>query len=281
MNIRIIHRKRSTAGFIILIGFIFLTYCYFESRWIKITEIEIRSADIPDSFNESVIVFISDIHLGPFLSARRLSLVVERINSIKPDFVLLGGDFVHYNSKYVEPVFNVLGGLRSPLGIYGVLGNHDHWAGASQTRKQMVKSGIISIDNQSEWVKKGTDSIKVGGVGDLWYDIQMPQNTFKGLKKSDFAILVTHHPDYLENINSELIDLTLSGHTHGGQITVLGRWAPILPSEYGQKYRYGLIEHGKTKSYISSGIGNVIPPLRFFCRPEIVVIHLKKTVSLK
>ena len=269
-------QKHLLAVCFILFG-LFLTYSYFESRWVKITEVEIKSADIPDSFNGAKIVFISDIHLGPFLSANRLSRIVDQINGINPDIILLGGDYVFYYTKYVEPVFHEFGKLRSVYGIYAVLGNHDYYAGADLTKKMMAKNGINSCDNQYYWVKKGNDSIKIGGVGDLWEGTQVPENTFSGLKKSDFAILLTHNPDYLENIYTDLIDLTLTGHTHGGQVTLFGWWAPILPSEFGQKYRYGLIDSGKMKSYITSGIGTVTVPLRFFCRPEIVVLRLKKT----
>ena len=264
------------TGILIISGLVFLIYCFFESRWIKTTDIVISSADVPKPFNGSRIVFISDIHLGPYLSSQRLSGIVNRINEIKPEMIILGGDYVHYRYRYIEPVFSELGKLRADHGVYAVLGNHDHYAGADSTRKMMAKYGIISINNQSVWVKKGSDSIKIGGVGDLWEDIQIPENTLNALKKSNFAILVSHQPDYIENMNTDLIDLTLSGHTHGGQITFFGWWAPVLPSKYGQKYRYGLVDSGRMKSYISSGIGTVAIPFRFFCRPEIVVIHLRK-----
>ena len=270
--------NRFTISVLILSILVFLMYCFFESRWIKITEIEINSADVPDSFSGTKIVFISDIHLGPYLSSRRLSGIVNRINEIKPEMIILGGDYVHYRSKYIAPVFSELGKLRADLGVFAVLGNHDHYADADLTKKVMVKYGINSIDNQSFWVRKGADSIKIGGVGDLQEDIQVPENTLNGLKKEDFAILVTHQPDYIENLNADLIDLTLSGHTHGGQITFFGWWAPILPSNFGQKYRYGLVSSGKMKSYISSGVGTVLVPFRFFCRPEIVIIKLEEKV---
>jgi len=273
----ILLQNKLIIGLLILSGLTFISYCFFESRWIKITEIEIKSVDVPDSFNGSKIVFISDIHRGPFLSSERLSGIVERINAIEPEVIILGGDYVHYRFKYIEPVFKEFGKLRGGLGVYAVLGNHDHYAGVDFTKKMMTKYGISNIDNQSWWVKKGNDSIKIGGVGDFWEDTQQPENTFKDLKKTNFAILVSHHPDYIERMNTDMIDLTLSGHTHGGQITFLGLWAPILPSQYGQKYRYGLIDSGKMKSYISSGVGAVNLPFRFFSRPEIVVIRLKKT----
>jgi len=271
-----ISKKQMIIFLLIISGILFSTYSFFEARWIKTTEVEIKSSDIPESFDGTRIVFITDIHLGPYLSAQRLSRIVDRINKIKPDLILLGGDYVHYSSKYIEPVFIELGKLRSKYGSYGVLGNHDHYADAALSLKMMAKYGVNNIDNQSFWVRNGNDSIKIGGVGDLWEDIQVPQNTLKDLKKSNFSILVTHQPDYLEKIDTDLIDLTFSGHTHGGQITFFGWWAPILHSNYGQKYRYGLIDSGKTKSYISSGIGTVILPFRFICRPEIVVVTIKK-----
>jgi len=270
-------KKQLVAGLFILSGLLFFSYCFFESRWIKITEIEIRSSDIPRSFDASKIVFISDIHLGPYMSPQRLSGIVNQINDMNPEMIILGGDYVHYQYKYIGPVFAELGKLRADLGVFAVLGNHDHYAGEGLTRKMIVKYGIKNIDNQSVWVRKGIDSIKIGGVGDLWEDTQAPENTLNGLKKSNFAILVSHHPDYIENMNTDLIDLTLSGHTHGGQITFFGWWAPVLPSDYGQKYRYGLIDSGTMKSIISSGVGTVAVPFRFFCRPEIVVIRLKRT----
>lgn len=139
----------------------------------------------------------------------------------------------------------------------------------------MIRNGIKICDNKSYWLNLDSDSIKIGGVGDLWEDEQILENTVSDLEKTDFSILISHSPDYLENIQTDLIDFTLSGHSHGGQMTFFGMWAPILPSKYGQKYRYGLKQFENMQSYISSGIGTITPPLRFFCRPEIVVIELK------
>jgi len=260
---------------LIILGIVFLGYCHIETRWIKTKKIEINSVDIPKSFIGKRIVFISDIHHGPFLSIERVSKLVKRINKLQPDLILMGGDYVHRESKYIKPVFDELKKLKSKYGIYAVLGNHDHWEDAELTRKLMLKNEIKICDNKSYWIKIANDSIKIGGVGDLWEDKQVLDNTISDLRKTDFSILISHNPEYLENIQTDLIDLTLFGHTHGGQMTFFGLWAPILPSEYGQKYRYGLKKNDKMQSYISSGIGTITPPLRFFCRPEIVLMELK------
>jgi len=256
-------------------GFIFLLYCHLESRWIKTKEINLTSRDIPESFEGKKIVFITDIHHGPFFSIKRVQKLVERINKLKPDYILMGGDYVHREPKYIEPFFNELRKLEPNDGIYAVLGNHDHWEDAELTRKMMIRNGIKICDNKSYWVKINNDSIKIGGVGDLWEDAQELDSTIYDLKTMDFSILISHNPDYLEFIQKDLIDFTLSGHTHGGQMTFFGMWAPMLPSKYGQKYRYGLKQSDDMQSYISSGVGTITPPLRFFCRPEIVLINLQ------
>jgi uncharacterized protein len=255
---------------------IFFLYCYLETRWIKTVELEIQSTDIPKSFDGKRIVFISDIHHGPYLSIERIKNMVNRINKLHPDIILLGGDYVHHEAKYITPFFDEIKKLKANIGIYGVLGNHDHWEDPELTRKLMLRNGINLCDNQSYWIKIGNDSIKIGGVGDLWEDVQLIDFTIHDTKKNDFCVLLSHNPDYLESLKTDKVDLTLSGHTHGGQVTFFGTWAPILPSKFEQKYRYGLKDFGNMKSYISSGIGTITPPLRFFCRPEIVLVILKR-----
>jgi predicted MPP superfamily phosphohydrolase len=261
---------------LIISGIFVIGYFHLESRWVRTKQIKLVSHDVPNSFVGLKIVFISDIHHGPFLSIERVEKLVKRINNLHPDLILMGGDYVHREPKYIVPVFKALEKLQSKYGVYAVLGNHDHWEDTELTREMMKKNGFKICDNKSYWLKIKSDSIKIGGVGDLWEDSQFIDSTVYGLKKNDFCILLSHNPDYLENITTDLIDLTLSGHTHGAQVTFFGIWAPIVPSRFGQKYRYGLKQFGEMKSYITSGIGTITPPLRFFCRPEVVVIELNK-----
>lgn len=264
------------AMFLVLSGILLIVYSYLESRWIKTKHVEIKSENIPANFNDLKIVFITDIHHGPFLSIERVRKLVKRINKLEPDVILMGGDYVHRESKYIQPVFDEFKNLESKYGLYAVLGNHDHWEDAELTRKLMLRNGIKICDNKSYWLEIGDERIKIGGIGDLWEDEQYLDSTINDVVENDFVILISHSPDFIEKMSTNLVDLTLSGHTHGGQVTLFGLWAPILPSKYGQKYRYGLKEFDNTTAYISSGIGTITPPLRFFCRPEIVLFTLKK-----
>jgi predicted MPP superfamily phosphohydrolase len=258
-----------------ILGVLFISYCHLESRWIKTKKIVIKSVEIPKSFVGKRLVFISDIHHGPFLSIERVKRMVRRINKLKPDIILMGGDYVHREPDFIPPVFNELSELTPTYGIYAVLGNHDHWENPDLTRSMMIRNGIRICDNKSYWQRIENDSIKIGGVGDLWEDSQILDSTVNDLKTTDFCILISHNPDFIESIESDLIDIVLAGHTHGGQMTFFGSWAPMLPSKYGQKYRYGFKQYKNMQTYITSGIGTITPPLRFFCRPEIVQMELR------
>jgi predicted MPP superfamily phosphohydrolase len=282
-------KKGKKRLFIILItGIILLIYSSLETRWIKTTYVTIESPDIPTSFNGRRIVFVSDIHHGSALSRERVKKLVQRINDLHPDIIILGGDYISFEEKYIKSLFDELRNLKCKYGVYGVLGNHDCFVNGPLTKRMMVRDGIKDCDNKSYWLKINRDSIKIGGVLDPDGGKQELDSTVYDVHKKDFCILITHRPDYIEKINNDLVDLTLSGHTHGGQITLFGLWAPILPTENGlwanlslseetQKYRYGLI-HPKPnmQSYITSGIGTRFPHIRFFCRPEIAVLELKR-----
>lgn len=261
-------------AFTLLIALTITYSFYIEPHWIQLKNINIADKDIPNSFEDIKIVFLSDIHYYSGFSEDRLKNLVKMVNKLNPDIIILGGDYVLGSSKYIEPCFEELRNLKAPLGVFGVLGNHDHWEDAELTRQCMKKARIILIDNQSKWIYKNRKRIKIGGVGDLWEDQQHIEPTIKDVEEKNFAILISHNPDYVEEITTDKIDLVLSGHIHGGHITLFGLWAPISISKYGQKYRTGIVKTKHATVIISNGVGNTIP-IRFCARPDIYLIHLK------
>jgi uncharacterized protein len=251
-------------------------YPFIEPYWLQNKTYVIVDRDIPPKFHNAKIIFLSDIHCGPFFSVSRIRNLVKRVNLQKPDIILLGGDYVFREEKYIIPVFNELTNLKAPLGIYGVLGNHDHWENADLTRERMAKAGIALVDNKAFWINKDGERIKIGGVGDYLENRQDITPTIGDVQQEDYVILASHNPDYAEALATDKIDLMVSGHTHGGQVTFFGLWAPIVPSRYGQKYRTGLVNLNTFKIIISNGIGTITPPVRFFARPQVVAIILKR-----
>ncbi len=259
------------AGLIIFaFAALLLSYGFIEPYWLKVTEYVISDEKIPQEFDGYRIVFVSDIHHGPFFSYERVEALKDRINSMEKDLVLLGGDYVHRGPAYVPVFFEAITGLNASDGVMGVLGNHDHWDGEAATREGFEKAGIIDVENKEFSIEKGGARIHIRGVGDYDEGVQR----FEAVS-GVFTVLISHNPDYITQLDDEKPDLMLSGHTHGGQVTLFGLWAPFVPSSYGNKFRYGLIPYEDIDLIVTSGVGTVTPPVRFFARPEIVVITLK------
>ncbi len=270
--------KRKNILFLTLLTLtvILISYSYFESHWLEIKELNFYDRDLPSSFEGFKIVFLTDIHHGPFFSLQRLKNLVEMVNNLNPDLIILGGDRVYRSPNYIEPCFEVLKELKAPWGVLGVLGNHDHWEDAKLTRKSMKNAGIKLLDNQANWLEKEGERIKIGGVGDFYEDVQKLKPTVWDVGEEDLVILISHNPDFVDKIKGRKIDLVLSGHTHGGQVTIFGLWAPFSPFTYKPKFRTGVIETENTVVMVSNGIGTVFLPLRFFARPQVMVIYLRK-----
>ena len=261
---------------LILLGISCLFYAFFiEPYWIQEVEITIEDKDIPKSFNNKRIVFISDIHHWDHHSIERVENLVIRINKLNPDIIILWWDYIYWDKKYIIPVFDTLSKLKAPLWIFWVSGNHDHWEWYNDTINNMSSAWIIPIDNHSEWISINWERIKIWGVPDLWEWNPDILSIEKDAKESDFAILVSHNPDFVEELESTKIDLMLSGHTHWWQVTLFWLYAPLIPSRHWNKYRSWIIETNTTKLIVTNGIWTMPPALRFFARPQINIITLK------
>lgn len=266
---------------LILIGSLFFLYTLLEPYWLKVEEITIRDPDIPASFNNFKIAFLTDIHHSPSFSRDRVEKVVEKVNALKPDVILLGGDYAEEELTYLRDCLQVLGKLEAPHGIYGVLGNHEFMLDPDVAWGEMEANKIASLDNKGIWLYRNEGRIRLGGVGDLWNDSQRIEKVVENVERDDFVILLSHNPDYIERMTTDKVDLILSGHTHGGQVTIFGLWAPVHPSSYGQKYISGLVETPRAKLLVSNGIGFLDKrPLRFFARPQINVIYLRNSEQI-
>jgi uncharacterized protein len=261
-----------------------LAYSFAESYRVEVKQITITSPDLPIAFDGTTVVLLTDIHRGWFFSQDRVERLVDRVNALEPDLIMLGGDYVYASTDYEASCFSELAGLRAPAGRFAALGNHDYgeygndgndYADPTLAIQAIRDAGITVLDNQAVWVEKAGARIRIGGVGDYQEDTPLLAPTMEGTSASDFVLLVCHNPDYAEQLPVGAVDLMLSGHTHGGQVTFFGQWAPFLPSDYGQKYRTGVVSTEATTVVVSNGIGTIFPPIRFFARPQIVVITLR------
>jgi len=283
-------RRRWIAAAIIIAAVLIAAsaYGYAETYHVEVKDYSFADPDVPAAFAGTRIVLVTDIHRGPFLSQERVRSLVDRVNALEPDMVVLGGDYVYKDTGYAESCFTELARLRAPLGVFAVLGNHDYGAhederpGPADVIAAAADTGITLLRDAGVWVEEEGQRIRVGGVSD--YDEGAPRLTpiIEGTREEDLVLLVSHNPDFAERLPAGTVDLVLSGHTHGGQVTFFGLWAPYIPSEYGQKYRTGVVTNDVTTVMVSNGIGtSTVPPVRLFARPQIVVITLQSGVPGK
>lgn len=245
----------------------------FEAGWVRIDRRTLPLPRLPRSFDGLTIAFLTDLHHGPFTELEFVRAVVRTILALRPDLILLGGDYSHRGRQYIRPCFEVLAALEAPLGVYGVFGNHDYWNGELETRQGMAAAGITELTNCGVWLTRGPDRFRLAGVDDLWQGRPDVAAALGYATLEDACLLVSHNPDLAETLNDPRVGLVLSGHTHGGQL-LLPTGAPYTGSRYGQKYLRGLVQAPATRVFVSCGLGTTHLPVRIGSRPEINLIRL-------
>lgn len=230
--------------------------------------------DVPAAFDGFRIAFISDLHYKSLFKEKDLDGLVNLLTDQHADALLIGGDF-HEGCEYVPPVMEALGKVKTPLGTYAVLGNNDYEACYSDIVHEMEKQGMHLLEQKVDTLKRGTDRILIAGVRNPFDLKKNGKSPTLSLSPEDFVILLTHTPDYAEDVPITHTDLVLAGHTHGGQVTVFGLFAPIVPSHYGQRFLRGLKFNSKgIPMIITNGIGTSNMNLRMFAPSEVVMIVL-------
>lgn len=219
------------------------------------------------------IVFIGDLHIQPDQS-KRLNKVVNLVNEQNPDIVLSVGDFVNgQTEKSTLPILDIvnqLKNIKTKYGIYTVLGNHDWWFDGKKVADTCISNGIKVLANSNTKINVNGKDIYIAGVEDLETGTPDIDKALEGTKNP--VILLTHSPDVFPNVPKN-VNLTLAGHLHGGQVRLPLWGSIIIPSYYGDKYAYGLIEEKRKKMIVTMGIGTSTLNVRFNCVPEIVVIE--------
>ncbi|MGB5871903.1 MAG: metallophosphoesterase [Albidovulum sp.] len=242
------------------------------------------------------IAVVTDLHLGePWVSLKRLEQVVARTNALGVDLIVMLGDLPAGHRFVVKPVptaevAKVLGTLSAPLGVHAVLGNHDWWndsaaqkrgGGPSVVAAELQAAGLAVLQNDAIriegpggafWLAGLEDQLAIGIGPGRYRGLDDLPGTLAKITDDAPAILLAHEPDIFPKV-PDRISLTLSGHTHGGQVRFFG-YSPIVPSAYGNRFAYGHIREDGRDLVVSGGIGCSIMPVRLGVVPEITIIEL-------
>jgi predicted MPP superfamily phosphohydrolase len=238
---------------------------------------QIRLPRLPNAFDGFRIVLLTDFHLHPFTTAGLIRRTVEISNGLKPDLVLLGGDFVCAFAEAAQELGPILEGLDAKHGVFAVLGNYDHFRGARVVLDALRHSSIRVLMNEGVQLTAGRASIFLAGIDSVWAGWPDPRAAFLARRSEPVSLALVHEPDYFDELSKLVpLDLQLSGHTHGGQVRLPGLGAIVLPP-WGQAYVEGLYRVGTSQIYTTRGIGMVGVPFRFNCPPEVTEITLLRT----
>lgn len=232
------------------------------------------------------IVHITDIHAGPFISFESIAGTISMANALKPDLIVLTGDYINNNAAYVDGCVRLLNDLKASAGVFGVYGNHDYYAGIESVRKGFSKTSISMLSHSRHSGKGLEGLLNIIGVEDPvsgWAtDARFKDlRTIFGLcEPNQFNLLLSHRPGIFKTCKDRKIQLTLAGHTHGGQVIIPGVGERGFSlARFFVTYTHGLYESDKdseVRMYVSRGIGTIIAPTRLCCKPEIVEITLTR-----
>lgn len=207
-------------------------------------------------------------------SVERAARIVDEINAAQPDVILLPGDFLAGSGDdedlSIEEMAAVLGRLKAPQGVYAVLGNHDWWHDGERTAHALSAEGIRVLENAS--MRLPDHDIWVVGIGDDSTGHSQPDKALAGVPKG-VATLVMMHDPFSFSAMPPTRGLVVAAHTHGGQISVPGYGALVVPGRAPREWAHGWIAHEDRRMYVTSGLGVSILPVRFNMRPEWVMFQ--------
>ena len=262
---------------------------------INVNEVDVEIVNLPESFDGYRVAQISDLHLGTYQKDTLfISTLVDSINNLDVDVVVFTGDIVNRTTNELAPFITTLSRIKARDGVYSILGNHDYgdysdWASDEDKkanndlmRDYQCKMGWNLLLNETRYLKRGNDSIAVIGVENVgdppFKNYGSLKDAYPNLNDSTVKILLSHNPAHWEreisNHNERNIALTLSGHTHAMQISLLG----ISPASFRYKYWSGLYadDSNRQKLYVNVGVGTVAMPMRIGANPEITILKLKR-----
>jgi predicted MPP superfamily phosphohydrolase len=254
-----------------------------EPTWLELNRVSLPIRGLTPGFHGVKVAHLTDFHCGPQIPRGYLENALEQTLAEKPDLIALTGDFVHKGYAHVEAAAKLFRHLRAPLGVYAVLGNHDfsvrnatgfrrHRGLHRAIADSLAAEGVNVLRNSAVRLEREGSGLIVAGVDDLWSGEADPHGAFAGQCPNTPRVVLAHNPQSVEFFGKHRADLTLSGHTHGGQINWpgLGR---VLLGKKAKRWAAGLYPHGDGHVYVNKGVGFGWR-FRFGVRPEIAVFTL-------
>lgn len=274
------------------IPFVVTGYSVFRTLYdFKVHTVDIPLAHLPPALDGLTILQLSDLHAGSFFSERPMFDAVDIIKDLKPDLITITGDYVNNDDAELERILPALNALSAPLGVYGCLGNHDHYANTQAVADRLKQTPVRLLVNEHETIPidgvnlhvLGTDNT---GFNQNYADLNKAKSGIQTHRHGeDIKVLLAHDPTFWDAHVRPAhpdIDLMLCGHTHGGQVGLEVGPVRFSLARIAYPRWAGLYEENRPQDptgqflYVNRGLGTVGPPIRFGVRPEITLLTLRK-----
>ncbi len=236
---------------------------------------EIYLRRLPKALDGFRVVHLSDFHYGPLVDPRHLERAIEIANDLKPDLIALTGDYISQERRYAAPCAELVGRLEAKHGVFAVLGNHDHWTDAKLVADLFRTEDIRVLINEGLRLDVNGESFWLAGVDDTMVGLEDLSLALAGSRDGEFKLLLAHNPIILRRAARADVDLVLSGHTHGGQVTL--RPEKNRSGRPRRRMLRGLGRRANTQIYVTRGLGMVVLPIRYGCPPEVSLLELRCT----
>ena len=241
---------------------------------LEVTHPRIRLERLPRAFEGFRIAQLSDIHIGPFMPETEIRNYVRIANSLKPDLIVLTGDFITWDAHTQHAVVQALAGLRAPFGVFGCLGNHEMWSHTEDSITALFHAAGIPILRQAR-VPIASHGEQLNLMGIDYHGAHAPLDEVETMLVPGLVnILLSHHPDTFDRAAELGVDLSLAGHTHGGQVALEFVNPQLAPSRLVTPYVSGWFQKPGGQLYVNRGIGTIGVPIRAGSPPEISVFEL-------
>jgi predicted MPP superfamily phosphohydrolase len=246
-----------------------------ERKNIHLREVDVPIPNLPRDLNGLRIVQLSDIHLSPFLTEEELARAVDMANGTRAHLALVTGDLITAHGDPLDACLRQLARLRSDAGTLGCLGNHEIYAGVEEEATQKAaRLGIRFLRQESERLRFGSAALNLTGVDYQKMGTEYLRGAERWIVPAETNVLLSHNPDVFDVAAEQGWDLTISGHTHGGQISVEILHQQLSASRFFTPYVYGLFRKGRSSVWVTRGIGTVGVPARIGAPPEVALLRL-------
>ncbi len=273
---------------LVLVGF-FAIYIpiriIYDYNAVSIRTVEYKKGNLPDVLDGFKIVFISDIQADHYTDKGRIDNFINMINELKPDLVLIAGDFITTGPKYIGLSAIEVGKLNAKYGVYSCVGDHDNWAYRNDYKRSITEistalkqNGVEMVDNNKRYINVNGSTIEITFVTNTYVG-KVPGDLLDSLTsngKGDLKIFLTHQPrkNLIYAAQKNHFDLYLAGHTHGGQISFVFPFVQLTPTMIETKYIRGDFWFGDMLMIVTRGLGMSLAPVRYNSTPEITLIKI-------